>query len=477
MAMGEPRSVSAHHPRDRRYGLLDDSPSEREFGIRAAVRIIRHQPDLIHTGHLDRNIDRLERPSRPTPQRPLDLSGSSAGIAQTGLQRRVGDSGNVNLAEKVNIPNIFDKKVAGPVSVSLDGTLSSQGNLQWSVEVDGLSPSDASVTLQTTGVSFTLTPQLSISSAIDAIPAASIDFPEIPLGSPSGPFDTKIVLFLIVGAQADLGQVSAEIDASIDLTLTLTDGDFTLKGGASPSLSGFSPSFTANNPDIQGQVTLQSTIGPTVALVLQASVFGEGVEGGIQLEGPEAGLTFTAEADSSGVCGGDQTLGVDLDIGVGVQLDGIFAFGNLESASTSSLNIYSTSAAVFSTCIAGGPTVGSGSTTSAAPPPASSTAASSTPAEPSESSAPPGANPINGLPPAASTGLNPINGLPPAAPTSSTASAGVNPVNGLPPADTTGLNPVNGLPPAAPTTLSTTTTFAVSLGANPINGFPPAGRR
>ena len=286
------------------------------------------------------------------------LQASSDGIIRKGLQPRSSDSGDVDLSEQVHIPNLFDHKVAGPVNVSLDAVLSSTGSLHWDIELDGLNLVDAKLTLTTTGVSFTLTPQLSLSGSVEAIPAVSVDVPEIPLGpSLSGPLDSELGFFLVVGAQASLGDVSAEIDTSVDLELALSDGSVVIAGDGDPSHTGFAPTFSVHSPQVDGQVSLKSSVGPTIALVMQATLGGFGVKGGIQLEAPEADMTVTAGVGPQDSCGSDG-IGIGIDIGVGAALDAIFAVGDVSIASTSSFSFYHTSTPVFQTCTAFGTPIG-----------------------------------------------------------------------------------------------------------------------
>ena len=190
------------------------------------------------------------------------------------LQTR-SDNKPVELSQQVSIPNLF-KKIVGPATLSLDGTLSSKGTLQQDLALSGLNfEDDTKFAVTTTDVSFTLTPRLTLSSAVQAIKSIVIDLGEFPLGDTGleGPFGSKIGLFLQVGVQASLGDVQAEIDASIDIELALSDGKVEWTDpGSKPSVTGFHPTFSVHSPDIKGQVDLTSSVGSTIALVMQANL-------------------------------------------------------------------------------------------------------------------------------------------------------------------------------------------------------------
>ena len=282
------------------------------------------------------------------------------------LQPRLfSDSGDIDMKHEATINNLLNQKVAGPVNASLDAVLSSQGSIHWDIDVD-FDLTESTLTIATTGVSFTLTPRLSLSGAIDAIDPAEVHIPDIPLGTGlKGPLGSEVGLFLRIGAQASLAQVKAAIDVSIDIELALSDGQVIVNG--QPSVTGFHPSFSVHSPEVEGEVDLVSSVGPTIALVMQASLDNVGAEAGIQLEAPKAQMTLAAKADSAGVCDTDHSIGVGIDVDVGAALSAIWNYGPL-SDPNSSLKIYATSTPVFSTCTAFGPTVNTGSPTSSLTP-------------------------------------------------------------------------------------------------------------
>ena len=288
------------------------------------------------------------------------VQGNSAGIVRQQLTEKSlldpSKSGDVSLGHSVKSPNLFNQQIKGPVNISLDAILSSQGGLHWEVDMPDSQASRTNFKMTTTDVSFTLTPQLSVFGSVQALPDANWDLPPILLDGVNA-FDIKFGIYLILGAKASL-DVNAEIDASIAIELALSDGTVTISlDDDTHSVTGFSPTFSVHSPEISGQAKVVGTVGPTFAIVVEVDVFGAGAEAGFQFQAPQAQMTLAAKADTTGVCGTDRHVGVEMDVAVGAELDAIWAFGvDLTDASTSSLKIYATSTPVFSTCTAfGGP--------------------------------------------------------------------------------------------------------------------------
>jgi hypothetical protein len=103
---------------------------------------------------------------------------------------------------------------------------------------------------------------------------------------------------------------------------------------------------------VDGTISVSGSVGNTVTLELDVEAFKYGVSAGLQLGVPELAIDITARASTAGVCGTSKAgASVDFEVDVGAELD---AFGGLGPASDlpNKFALFSTSAQIFSTCVA-----------------------------------------------------------------------------------------------------------------------------
>lgn len=113
----------------------------------------------------------------------------------------------------------------------------------------------------------------------------------------------------------------------------------------------FVPQFKPIGPSVDASVTVTGSVGPQIALELEAELLSKGFAAGLLLKAPTLDLTLSAQAEvgGQGVCGGTDAAGITFDVGVAGELD---AFGGAGAVTDfpNSVALLSTSVDLFSTC-------------------------------------------------------------------------------------------------------------------------------
>jgi hypothetical protein len=93
-----------------------------------------------------------------------------------------------------------------------------------------------------------------------------------------------------------------------------------LVGSGDTVVSGWVPSFSRIPPSVSAKVEGSAEAFAQAGVEVSAEILSKGLSVGVDMKMPYIQADFAAMADSSGVCGGLQTLGVDLHADIGAEL-------------------------------------------------------------------------------------------------------------------------------------------------------------
>ncbi|KAF2097676.1 hypothetical protein NA57DRAFT_76487 [Rhizodiscina lignyota] len=297
-----------------------------------------------------------------------------------GIPTSIDGSTSVNFAHDLSGTIVPPKDIGGGVTLELDcAPCSTTGTLNLELDASLTGGIHAKIS-QTDPLGANINLKLAAKGALtnavnDVFTIAQIPLDDIP------PIAGIVDIGPIINFQANVA--ISEIDAEVDLTVggsvsidPSSTADINVLSPGDSTFSGWTPTFSANTPSIDGSVTVNGDVSPEVSLELDFTVLSKGLTAGIALIAPDLTVAASVAASTSGdgtVCGTDATAGASLEVGVQAQLD-LFAgekSGNLDQNNLpNKKQLFSTSTQLFSTCL----TVG-GSSATAAPPASTTTSA------------------------------------------------------------------------------------------------------
>ena len=165
----------------------------------------------------------------------------------------------------------------------------------------------------------------------------------------SGPaFKVDLIAGLESNAQVDLTSgANMTIPADANAVLDFSDS-------SKNEFFDWTPTFTPNPPtnDLDGEVSITAYAGVMLRAEFDLQILTYGFSAGLALKAPMLDFTIAAVGDMSGdvcdVAGAD--FGVDMDLALGVELDGFAGFGAATDL-PGEMTIFATSWPLFSTCM------------------------------------------------------------------------------------------------------------------------------
>jgi hypothetical protein len=286
--------------------------------------------------------------------------------ANSTVNKRLSDSGSLsaNLAQTFN-QQIFSKTTDGIDTTLTCANCSTTGTLDFKASITIALPPTFSFSVSTNDVGVTIGLDLSLSGELTTPISDTFAIASIPLPGSVKFGPVSIGPQLDVDFVTSLTQLSAAADIQFGVEANLADGTigFPSNGDQFPT-----PSFTALGPTISGAVSVTGDITPEIILSIGASIPGASVSAGIAVQAPD--FTLNLDAQTGGACGNPSAeAGIEFDVDVGF---GVILFGGEGKATAlaNSVNIFTTSAEIFSTCVtvAGSTTAAAATTTSTSAP-------------------------------------------------------------------------------------------------------------
>lgn len=233
----------------------------------------------------------------------------------------------------------------------------------------GIPPIEGTLSISPAGLGASVSVELAVGGALTDELSAELVLLDIPL--PGGFAVAGLLDFgpqLVVQASAGITEVSAEASISVGVDISIPDDSVAtvdFDDSSNNNFNGWNPSFSPIGPDVSASVSVSGSAGPSVSLQLAATIVGKGFGAGLVLAAPTLDFNLAAQADSNGVCGGTDPVGIEFDVGIGASLDGFGGFGDVKDF-PNEFTIFATSTALFSTCIgigggSGGSTVATAS--------------------------------------------------------------------------------------------------------------------
>jgi hypothetical protein len=255
--------------------------------------------------------------------------------------------------------NLFSKEVNG-IDLSLDCVhCGTSGSLlvDFHLDVDWfdttvimkVSPQEVAAYLQLAlSAQGTLSNEYNWQDTIISIPIEGIE---------AGSF-AKIGAFLEVDVGFTIGEWSGEVDATFGAQADISNSavvEVNLRDLDNGKFSGWNPNLTPIPFTVTAEVGGSVEIYAQAAISLTAEAFGEGIDMSIDLKMPYIDADLTAMANTGGICGTMQTIGVNVDASVGVDLSVQVAAAGNEANPLWSQTLLDDSWPLFDKCFAFGP--------------------------------------------------------------------------------------------------------------------------
>ncbi|KAF2494151.1 hypothetical protein BU16DRAFT_66127 [Lophium mytilinum] len=231
---------------------------------------------------------------------------------------------SMNLASSFN-RNFFSTTAFG-VDMSLDcSNCGTSGSLNVDFDIDvalfkissakmTISPKDVAAFLEVSmSESGTLSSAYNWEKTIVSIPIDGIEIAKI----------VKLGAFLDVDVGFSMAEWEGEAHATMGARMTLPNSAIVvvdLVKSENNQFSGWMPDVVPIPLQVSAKVEGSAEIFAEPKIKLTAKALGKGFEVGLNLKLPDISADFTAMFDSTGVCGGLHTLGVDVNANVGVDL-------------------------------------------------------------------------------------------------------------------------------------------------------------
>lgn len=212
-----------------------------------------------------------------------------------------------------------------------------------------VSPQDVVATIQLSlSASGTLAKEYNWQKTIISIPIEGVKV---------GKF-AKIGAFLDVDVGFTMDEWKGEVEATFGAKMSLSNSAIVEINALEPSkgkFSGWAPALTAIPFTLSAKIDGGIELYAQPAIALSAVAFGKGLEMSLDLKMPTIQADFTAMAVTSGVCGTEKTVGVDVDASAGVDLSVQVATAGNEANPLWEQTLFEQSWPLFSKCFPFGP--------------------------------------------------------------------------------------------------------------------------
>ncbi|KAF2762813.1 hypothetical protein EJ05DRAFT_506488 [Pseudovirgaria hyperparasitica] len=255
---------------------------------------------------------------------------------------------------------LFSTTISGidlAVDCSNCGTTGSL-DVDFDVDVSWFKLQSASMTLQPRDVAAFLELGLSAQGTLGQPYSWQKNLVSIPIQGFSIAKILKVGAFLDVDVGFELGEWTGSAQASLGARLDLSNAAVVkvdLVNSNKNQFSGWNPVLKPIPLTTDAKVEGSSEVYAQVGVELSASALGKGFEVSLEMKMPYIEADFAAMISTAGVCGGDQTLGVDVDAQVGVDLSIQAATSGNEADPFWEQSLFQQSWPLPSNCIAFGP--------------------------------------------------------------------------------------------------------------------------
>ncbi|KAI5456828.1 hypothetical protein BGZ63DRAFT_316733, partial [Mariannaea sp. PMI_226] len=229
----------------------------------------------------------------------------------SGLAKR--ESGSISIAHDFS-RNILNTTVNDVTFALQCANCATTGGVNYDLSLTKHAPFVSGTLSATGGLGASLGLGVSIAAEMSQELTGSLPLLDLPLAGIGidGLFD--IGPQLTVAASATLGAVTAELDASVGVAMTIPDGTtFRFNDGSSDN---FTPQFSLIGPSIQESVSVEIDVSPSIQLEFAVTIADVGFIFGVGLNAPSITAKLSASATSAGNVCSSGVAGVDLEVSV-----------------------------------------------------------------------------------------------------------------------------------------------------------------